>query len=90
MLTIVADATYEYAQKKIHSILGNRDPFQQIEYHSHRRHALLGSWKDMNASNIKIFIAHLLVMSSVKKPALHSYWSTTGLSRTPFFGQNSF
>ena len=41
----------------------------------------------MNAADIKIFIADLLVMSSVKKPALHSYWSTTALSRTPFFGQ---
>ena len=26
-------------------------------------------------------------MSSVHKTALHNYWSTTTLSRTPFFGQ---
>ena len=26
-------------------------------------------------------------MSSVRKPALHNYWSTTSFSRTPFFGQ---
>ena len=71
--------------EKIHSVLGETDPFQQIEHYSHKRHARLGSWKDMNASDIKIFIAHLLVMSSVKKPALHIYWSTTALSRTPFF-----
>ena len=25
-------------------------------------------------------------MSSVKKPALHNYWTTNSLSRTPFFG----
>ena len=87
MFTIIADATNDYAHGKIHSVLGERDPFQHIEHYSHRRHARLGSWKDMNASDIKIFIAHLLVMSSVKKPALHSYWSTTALSRTPFFGQ---
>ena len=53
---------------------------------SHRRHTHLSTWKDINASNINIFIAHLLVMSSVKT-ALHNYWSTTSLSRTPFFGQ---
>ena len=28
-------------------------------------------------------------MSSVKKPALHSYWSTTALSRTPFLDNTS-
>ena len=36
MFTIIADATNEYAQRKIRSILGNRDHFQQIEHHSHR------------------------------------------------------
>ena len=87
MFTIIADVTNEYAQGKIRSILGKRDHFQQIEHHSHRRHARLSSWKDMNASEIKLFIAYLLVMSSIKKPALHSHWSTTSLSRTPFIGQ---
>ena len=67
MFTIIADATNDYAHGKIRSVLGERDPFQQIEHYSHRRHARLGSWKDMNASDIKIFIAHLLVMSSVRK-----------------------
>ena len=41
----------------------------------------------MNAADIKLFIAHLLVMFSMKKPALHSYWSATSPSRTPFFRQ---
>ena len=39
MLTILADATNDYAHGKICSVLGNIDPFQQIEHHSHRRHA---------------------------------------------------
>ena len=83
IFTIIADTTNQYAHGKIRSILGNRDHFQQIEYHSRRRHARLSSWRDMNASDIKLFIVHLLVMSSIKKPALYSYWSTTSLSRTP-------
>ena len=37
MFTIMADATNQYAQQKICSILRNRDTFQQIEHHSHRR-----------------------------------------------------
>ena len=72
---------------KICAIMGNRDSFKQIEHHSNRWHDWLGLWKDMSASDIKIFIAHLLIMSSVTKPALHNYWSTKSLSRTPFFGQ---
>ena len=62
-----------------------RDHFQQIDHHSHRQHTRLGTWRDINASDIKIFIAHLLVMSSVHKTALHNYWSTTTLSRTHHF-----
>ena len=63
------------------------DHFQQMDHHSHRQHARLGTWKDLNSWDTKIFTAHLLVMSSVHKPALHNYWSTKTLSHTPFFGQ---
>ena len=87
MFTIMAEETNNYARKKIREIMQGRDHFQQIDHHSHRQHARLGTWRDINASNIKIFIAHLLVMSSVHKTALHNYWSTTTLSHTPFFGQ---
>ena len=87
MFTIIADATNDYAHMKIRSLLEDRDAFQQLEHHSHRRHAQLSTWKDMNAADIKIFIAHLLVMCLLKKPALHNYWSTTSLSCTPFFRQ---
>ena len=66
--------------------MGGRDEIQQIEHYSHKRHTQLGTWRDVNESDIKIFIAHILIMSSVRKPALHNYWSTKTLSRTPFFG----
>ena len=86
MFTIIAEETNRYARQKIRNIMDGRDQIQQIEHHSHRRHARLGTWRDLNDADIKIFIAHLLVMSSVKKPALHNYWSREKLSRTPFFG----
>ena len=60
----MADKTNNYACKKIHEILQERDHFQQIDHHSYRQHARLGTWRDVNSSDIKIFIAHLLVMSS--------------------------
>ena len=56
-----------------------------MDHYSHRQHARLETWKNLNESDIKIFIAHLLIMSSIKKSALHSYWSTNSLTRTPFF-----
>ena len=94
MFTIIAEETNNYAHQQISKIMDGRDEIQQIEHHSHRRHARLGTWRDLNEADIKIFIGHILVMSSVRKPALHNYRSTTHLSRTPFFGtylsQNKF
>ena len=86
MFTIIAEQMNNYAHQQISRIMGGRDQIQQIEHYSHKRHARLGTWKDINEADIKIFIAHLLIMSSVKKPTLHNYWTTNSLSRTPFFG----
>ena len=79
-------AQNSYAHDKIRKVLQGRDHFQQLDHHTHRQHAWLGTWKDLNKSDIKIFIAHLLIMSSIKKSALHNYWSTDSLTRTPIFG----
>ena len=87
MFTIMAEETNNYACQKIREIMQEHDHFQQTDHHSHRQHARLGTWKDVNSWDMKIFTAHLLVMSSIHKPALHNYWSTKTLSRTPFFGQ---
>ena len=86
MFTIMAEETNNYACQQIMRIMGGRDQIQQIEYYSHKRHARLGTWRDVNESDIMIFMAHILIMSSVRKPALHNYWSTKTLSRIPFFG----
>ena len=59
----MVEETNNYACKKIHEILQGRDHFQQIDHHSYHQHARLGTWRDVNSSDIKIFIAHLLVMS---------------------------
>ena len=83
----MADETNNYAHRKIREFMAGRDHVQQMDHYSHRQHARLGQWKDLNPSDMKIFTAHLLIMSSVHKPALHNYWSTQTLSRTLFFGQ---
>ena len=86
MYKIMAQQTNTYAHDKIRDVLQGRDQFEQMDHYSHRQHARLATWKNLNESDIKICIAHLLIMSSIKKLALHSYWSTNSLTRTPFFG----
>ena len=85
MFTIIAEDTNNYAHQQIARIVGGRDKIQQLEHYSHKRHARLGTWRDINEADIKIIITHILIMSSVRKPALHNYWSRNTLSRTPFF-----
>ena len=87
MFTIMAEETNNYAHRKICELMAGRDHVQQMDHYSHRQYARLGQWKDLHPSDMKIFTAHLLIMSSVHKPALHNYWSTKTLSHTPFFGQ---
>ena len=81
----MAQETNSYVHDMIRKVLQGRDPFEQMDHHNHRQHAWLGTWKDLNESDIKFFITHLLIMSSIKKSALHNYWSTNSLMRTPFF-----
>ena len=69
MFTIMAEETNNYAHQQIARIMGGQDQIQQIEHHSHQRHTRLGTWRDINESDIKIFIPHILIMSSVRKPA---------------------
>ena len=45
------------------------------------------NWKDINAWDIKLFMGHVILMSIVKKSALHSYGNKSTLSSTPFFGK---
>ena len=87
MFTIMAEETNNYTCQKIHQIMQERDHFQQIDHYSYCQHTRLSTWRDVNSSDIKIFFAHLLVMSSGHKTALHHYWSAKTLSHTPFFGQ---
>ena len=52
-----------------------------------KAHSWLKRWSDLNASDIKKFVAYLIVMGLVIKPNMAKYWSTNSLTRTPFFGK---
>ena len=65
MYTIIIEETNNYARQQIMKVMENRDPVQHMDHYSYKQHACLSTWKDLNSSDIKIFIVHLLVMSSV-------------------------
>ena len=65
MYIIITEETNNYARQQIMKAMENRDPFQHMDHYSYRQHARLGTWKDLNTLDINIFIAHLLVMSSL-------------------------
>ena len=85
MFETIADETNKYARNRIAHITNGRDPIQQMDGPSNRRYNRLYKWKDVNVSDIKLFMAHVIVMSLVWKSAVHSYWSRATLSHIPFF-----
>ena len=55
MFTIMAEETNNYVRQQIMRIMGGRDQIQQIEHYSHKRHARLGTWRDVNESDKDIY-----------------------------------
>ena len=85
MWTVISDATNHYAQSKCNTPQGNRctDP-THAEYLKHRR---LNVWTDITPSDLKMFIAHNILMGIVQKSDLEKYWSQSPMTRVPFFGK---
>ena len=83
--TILADCTNLYARSKSSTGEGNRylDP-THLQY---KKHCCLNSWCDVSTGDIKMFIAHILIMGLVKKPDLEKYWNMRTKAKVPFFGQ---
>ena len=53
--TRMAQETNSCAHDKIRKVLQGRDHFEQMDHHTHSKHAQLGTWKDLNESDIKNF-----------------------------------
>ena len=81
----IAHQTNASARNRISSIMCGRDPIQQLNDPTNKKHNHLHSWKDINAANIKLFMAHVIVMSLVQKFAVHGYWSRKTLSHAIFW-----
>ena len=66
--------------------LGGQDAIQLIDEPNYNKHNRLSKWTDVNESDVKIFLAHIIVMGSVRKPTIAKYWQKNDLGCTPFFG----
>ena len=87
MFKAIAEQTNAYAMNRIFSIMHDRDLIQQLDDPTNKKHSHLHSWKDLNAADIKLLMAHVIVMSLVCKSTVHGYWSKNTLSHMPFFGK---
>ena len=81
----LADATNNYARCKSQTIHGNR--CTDRTHPDYKKHCRLNSWIDTTPGDIKVFIAHILVMGLVKKADLEKYWNTNSKTRILFFGE---
>ena len=83
MFETIADQTNAYVRDRISSIMCGRDLIQQLDDPTNKKHNRLHSWKDLNEVDIKLFMAHVIVISLVCKSAVYGYWSNR-----PVFGKN--
>ena len=68
-------------------LLGGRDPIQLIDEPNDNKHNRISQWTDINECDVKIFLAHIIIMGLVRKPTIAKYWRKNDLSCTPFFGR---
>lgn len=47
----------------------------------------LHRWKDVNAGDIKVFLAHVIAMGLCRKSRMDKYWTCSKTIGTPFFGK---
>lgn len=85
MWTILSENTNLYAFKR-KRLLGNC-PIEAMDNSAYKKFARLNTWKNVSESELKVFVAHLLVMGVLRKTELESYWSSSGVCKVPFFGK---
>ena len=85
MWTIIAEATNMYARSKRVTQSGDRctDP----THPDYKKFCRLNGWKDVTPSDIKMFLAHILIMGLVHKSDLEKYWNMNTHTKIPFFGK---
>lgn len=85
MWSKITDNTNEYAAKR-KQLLGE-DIIEQLQHPNYKKFARLNDWKTVSEAEMKVFVAHLIVMGVVRKAQIEKYWAKSGVGQTPFFGR---
>ena len=87
MWTILSETTNKYVHAKLRQAKDNGDKYP-IELLSEgidqNPYAQLNNWEDTSPDEMKVFVAHLIVMEILKKNSLEQYWSRDSILNTPF------
>ena len=89
MWTILSENTNRYVHAKHRQAKdnGDKDPIELLsEGVEHNLCARLNNWEDTSLDEMKVFVAHLIVMGILKKNSLEQYGSRNSILNTPFFG----
>ena len=64
---------------------GKKDPIELLsEGVDQNPRAQLNNWEDTSPDEMKVFVAHLIVMAILKKNSLEQYWSRDSIINRPF------
>ena len=85
MWEVIVDETNRYARERKLSL--GPDAFVQSTHDSYRPHARLNQWRDTTVSELKLWMAHVILMGLVRKPNIEMYWTSDPFTKTPFFGK---
>ena len=83
----LADETNNYAAQCLGNQRKGRDSIECLDDPEYKRRARAHFWADINASDLKIFMAHQIVMGLVRKSKVANYWRRDSNIDTPFFGK---
>ena len=89
MWTILSENTNKYVCTKLRQAKGNgdKDPIELLsEGVDQNPCAQLNNWEDTSLDEMKVFVAHPIVMGILKKNSLEQYWSRDSILNMPFLG----
>ena len=89
MWTILSENTNKYVHVKLRQAKDKRDkgPIELLSEGADQNPcARLNKWEDTSPDEMKVFVAHLIVMEILKKNSLEQYWSRDSILNMPFFG----
>ena len=85
MWTIIADATNVYGRAK--RVTQDGDCCTDPTHPDYKKFCRLNRWTDVTPSDMKMFLAHILIMGLVHKSEVKKYWNMKNYTKVPFFGK---